>query len=178
MKGRNLRSERRGEPPPAATPARAETVAIMRDESYESLTSWRRAMDLVETIYRVTRRFPNEEKSGLAAALRKTVATIPAKIADAHGRSAPREAISAFSAAQGSIRELETTLLIARRLGILGRWSLFRLRRRCAQLDNMIDDVIDSREELATVHQPAPKPPTAKLPLPTPAAAAAPRAAA
>ena len=59
----------------------------MSAKTFEQLVIWKRSMDLVETIYRTTRRFPSEERSGLTATLRRTAAAIPANIADGHGRA-------------------------------------------------------------------------------------------
>ncbi len=38
---------------------------MVREDSYENLIAWQKAMDLVEEIYAVTRAFPADERYGL-----------------------------------------------------------------------------------------------------------------
>jgi len=114
----------------------------MRIEPYEREPTFQRAMKLVAMMYAVTQDFPQEEKSGLAAAIRRLAAAIPAKLADAHGQVAPDAAIKAFEAAQAMLRELQTTLQIAAMLGIVSRFRLGRLRGKCQRLSDGIEACI------------------------------------
>lgn len=40
-------------------------------ESYRDLEAWKKSMDLVEKIYRVTKKFPADEKFGLTSQMRR-----------------------------------------------------------------------------------------------------------
>ena len=88
----------------------------MAQKRFEKLMAWRRAMAFTEAVYRLTRRFPDHEKSGLTATLRRTSAVIPARIADGHGRGNPAEFSKAIDVALGSLREIQTHFTLARRL--------------------------------------------------------------
>jgi four helix bundle protein len=74
-------------------------------------------MDLVEEIYRLTRQFPNEELYGLTSQLRRSAVSVPSNIAEGHCRNGRREYVHHLSIALGSLGEVETQILIARRLG-------------------------------------------------------------
>ena len=55
--------------------------------TYRDLEVWRIAMDVVESIYRLAKRLPAEEKFGLASQMQRAAAAIPANIAEGYGRT-------------------------------------------------------------------------------------------
>ena len=85
-------------------------------KSYQDLIVWQKSMDLVVVCYRIAQSFPKEEIFGLASQLKRSVVSIPANIAEGHGRLTRGEYINFLGIAQGSLRETETHLLIAKRL--------------------------------------------------------------
>lgn len=79
---------------------------------------WQGGMALAEAVYGLTRTFPAEERFGLTAQARRAAVSIPANIAEGHGR-ATRAAYAHFlRIAHGSLKELETHLILAARIGI------------------------------------------------------------
>ena len=78
-------------------------------------------MDLVDTIYRITRTFPTEEMYGLSSQMRRAAVSIPANIAEGAARSGRRQFSQFLHVALGSLSELETQLLIAERLNYIHR---------------------------------------------------------
>ena len=85
-------------------------------QKYSELIVWQRAMDLVESVYRVSKEFPKEELYGLTSQLRRAVVSIPSNIAEGQSRQGSREFICHLSVARGSLSEVETQLMIAHRL--------------------------------------------------------------
>lgn len=119
-------------------------------QPYERLRVFKRAMRLVHAVYDTTALFPAEEKSGLTATLRRGAAALPGKIAEAAGHEDAEVAAKAFAGAAGAMRELETTLLVARRMKMIGGWPLRRLRHACRRVDAAIAEEIAACEmELA-----------------------------
>jgi four helix bundle protein len=88
----------------------------MSIRDYRDLIVWQRAMDLVETVYRLTRKFPEHERFGLTSQIRRAAVSVPSNIAEGHGRHTTREFLHFLSIASGSLREVQTDLLIAHRL--------------------------------------------------------------
>jgi four helix bundle protein len=91
----------------------------MAKSSYRNLIVWEKSMDLVEKVYRLTSDFPNREIFGLTQQLRRAVVSIPSNIAEGHGRQSDGDFLRFLRIAQGSLREVETQLLIAGRLDYL-----------------------------------------------------------
>jgi four helix bundle protein len=87
--------------------------------SHKDLLVWQRSMDLVETVYRGTAKLPATEQFGLVAQMRRSAVSVPSNIAEGYGRQATGEYRHHLSIACGSLLELETQLLLCRRLNYL-----------------------------------------------------------
>ena len=96
-------------------------------KDYRELIVWQKAMDLVEAIYRTTARFPKEELYGLTSQIRRAAVSIPSNIAEGQARNTTRDFLHFLAIAYGSLKEVETQVLIAERLGYIDE-SAKRLR--------------------------------------------------
>ena len=88
----------------------------MTIQSHRDLHVWQKAMDLVIACYVLTSRFPDSERFGLVSQLRRSAVSVPANIAEGHGRASTKAYLHHLSIANGSLMELDTHLIIARRL--------------------------------------------------------------
>jgi len=84
--------------------------------SYKDLIVWQKAMDLSFEIYRLTESFPPDERFGLTSQMRRAAVSIPSNIAEGKMRGYDGEFARFLSIAYGSGAELETQVLIAKRL--------------------------------------------------------------
>ncbi|MFH1264180.1 MAG: four helix bundle protein [Planctomycetota bacterium] len=91
----------------------------MPGRDYRQLIVWEKAMDFVELLYRTTALFPKEELYGLTAQMRRAAVSIPSNIAEGQGRDTAADFVRFLSIARGSVKEVETQVLIARRLGYI-----------------------------------------------------------
>lgn len=87
--------------------------------SYRDLKVWRKGMVLTEVVYRLCRKLPPEERYGLAQQLKRASVSISANIAEGYGRRSLGEYLRFISIANGSLKEVETLLLLTGRLGLL-----------------------------------------------------------
>ena len=85
--------------------------------SYRDLVVWQRAMDLVVECYRVAKLLPKAEAYGLVSQIQRAAVSVPANIAEGHGREHLGDYLHHLSVANGSLMELETHLLLTERLG-------------------------------------------------------------
>jgi four helix bundle protein len=89
--------------------------------SYRDLRVWQEAMSLAEECYALTRQFPREEMFGQTAQIRRAAASIAANIAEGHGREGAAPFINFLRIAQGSLKELETHLILSSRVELAGQ---------------------------------------------------------
>lgn len=93
-------------------------------ESYKDLIVWQQAMDLAVAVYDATRSWPKEELYGLTSQSRRAATSIPANIAEGYARESRATYQNFLRIAQGSLKELETHLLIAERVGVASKDSV------------------------------------------------------
>jgi four helix bundle protein len=101
---------------------------------YSDLKVWQKSMNLVDVVYQVTDSFPTSEKFGLCCQLQRAAVSIPANIAEGHGRKFTNVFLNHLSIASGSLMEVETLQLIA--------------QRRKYVADSAVDDLLGQTEEI------------------------------
>ena len=84
--------------------------------SYKELVVWRKSIELVEKIYHDTETFPQSESYGLTAQMRRAAISIPSNIAEGYSRNHRAEYRQFLGVALGSGTELETQIIIAKKL--------------------------------------------------------------
>ncbi len=102
--------------------------------THKDLDIWNMGLDLVERLYQITGTFPKEEQFSLTSQLRRAAVSIPSNIAEGAARNSKREFLQYLYIGLGSLSELETQLIISRRLGYVSGDDLFErvehLRRK------------------------------------------------
>jgi four helix bundle protein len=107
-------------------------------KSYRDLVVWQKAMDMVVEAYRISERLPSTEKFGLAAQIQRAAVSVPANIAEGHGRDHLGDYLRHLSIARGSLMELETHLLIAQRLSFLSSAELDTVFQMTDEVSRML----------------------------------------
>jgi four helix bundle protein len=118
-------------------------------KSYRDLRVWQESMTLAVECYQLTRAFPKEEMFGLSSQIRRSAASIPANIAEGHGRENTQSFIQYLRIAQGSLKELETHLLLAERVGLFVKENIEAVLRRCEAIGKMIRLLIRALQQNA-----------------------------
>ncbi|WP_300615774.1 four helix bundle protein [Dokdonella sp.] len=83
---------------------------------HERLDVWQDAMSLVESVYRLTAKFPDSERFGLVSQMRRAAVSVPSNIAEGAARRSTSEYLRSLSIARGSLAELDPQIQIASRL--------------------------------------------------------------
>jgi four helix bundle protein len=111
-------------------------------QSFKDLVIWQRGMTLVESCYRLTKRLPDDERFGLISQIRRAAVSIPANIAEGHGREVAGSFIQHLRIAQGSLKELETLLMLVQRMEMAETDVSGRLLSECDELGRMLRSMI------------------------------------
>jgi four helix bundle protein len=94
---------------------------------HEKLDLWKKAIEFVVAIYKVTDEFPRDERFGLTSQLRRASVSIVANIAEGAARRSSKEFRQFLSNAQGSASEVDTELIISHRLAYLTQSHFVKL---------------------------------------------------
>jgi four helix bundle protein len=116
----------------------------MAVSSYRDMDVWRKAMDFVVLCYQIAKRLPSSELYGLTSQLQRAAVSVPANIAEGHGRSHTKEFLRHLSIAYGSLMEVETHLLIAARLNFIDEASTQTALRQSAEIGRMLNGLRNS----------------------------------
>jgi four helix bundle protein len=85
-------------------------------KSYRDLLVWQKAMELTVETYRFSSSFPRSEVYGLTSQLRRAGVSVPSNVAEGYGRGSRKEYVQFLCISQGSLKELETQVILAQRL--------------------------------------------------------------
>ena len=78
---------------------------------HQRLNVWKEAIEPVEQIYRLTARFPANERYGLSSQLRRAAVAIPSNLAEGAARNSRREFLRYLDVARSSLVEIETQIV-------------------------------------------------------------------
>jgi four helix bundle protein len=106
--------------------------------SFRDLVVWRKSMDLFVAVDELTRRFPRDERFELTSQLRRSAESIGANIAEGTGRTHLGDYLRHLSIARGSVREVESHLEAAHRLGYVNEQDLRRAISLADEVSRML----------------------------------------
>jgi four helix bundle protein len=113
-------------------------------KSYKDLVAWKKAMDLVEKTYRLSSGFPPDERYGLTSQIQRAAVSVPANIAEGHGRTTRGDYIRHLSIARGSLAELETHLMLAVRLEFVPREEVIETWNLSQEVGKMLTALLQA----------------------------------
>jgi four helix bundle protein len=108
----------------------------MRD--YRNLDVWQMAHEATLRVYSLTQTFPDDERFGLRAQLRRSMASVGSNIAEGSGRSSQSDFARFIEIAAGSVSEAEYQLLLSRDLGYVTGNEHRELSEKVARIRMML----------------------------------------
>jgi four helix bundle protein len=107
-------------------------------DSYRDLVVWQQAIELAVAVYTATKAWPKDELYGLTSQARRAATSVAANIAEGYGRDNLGSYLQFLKIAQGSLKELETHLLIAQRINITPKASIDLLLMSCESAGKLL----------------------------------------
>jgi four helix bundle protein len=123
-------------------------------QSYRDLLVWQKGIDLVVIAYKATSGFPKSETYGLISQIRRAATSIPANIAEGYGRGSRREYLQFLQIAQGSLKELETHVIVSEKLFYLTSSQTKRVLTETDELGRMLGSLIRKLRSSSSVTTP------------------------
>ena len=114
--------------------------------SYRDLLVWQASVELATRCYRLTADFPAAELYGMTSQIRRASVSVAANIAEGHGRDATGNFIQFLRVAQGSLKELETHVVICGRVGLFDEQIVRALEEQCSEIGRMLRSLIRALE--------------------------------
>jgi four helix bundle protein len=116
-------------------------------KSYKDLLIWQKGIEIVVLTYKLVSSFPKDELYALSSQIKRSSVSIPSNIAEGYGRQSTQSYIQFIKIARGSLYELETQLLIAKKLDFISDEKLFsELTNQIIEESKMINSFLNKLE--------------------------------
>ena len=128
-----------------------------KPKHYKQLLVWQKGMNLAKLVYKLTIRFPAEERYGLISQMRRAPVSVPSNIAEGQARRGTSEFLQFLSIAEGSLAELDTQLSLSVELGFTQQAEVEPALKEIDELQKMLVALkrkLSSFSPLATRHSP------------------------
>jgi len=116
-------------------------------KSFENLEVWEETHKLVLEIYKVTKKFPDDERFRLTNQLCRSAASVPANIAEGTGKKTLKEYIQYLCNARGSLEETRYHLRLAKDLDYIDEEKFKNLNEKYNATGRMLNGLINSLKD-------------------------------
>ena len=113
-------------------------------ETHKDLRVWHQSIDMVTSVYKMTKTFPKEELFGLVSQMRRAAVSVPSNIAEGYARGSEKEKLHFLRISSGSMSELETQLMLCVNLGYISREAHEELSAQITTVWKQLNALISS----------------------------------
>jgi four helix bundle protein len=113
------------------------------NNKFEELKVWQKSHQLVLEIYKITKKFPAEEKFSLVDQIRRSSSSIPTNIVEGNERKTKNEFIQFLYVSKGSCAETKYHLLLAKDLGYISDLEYQNLTNQAIEISKMLSSFIN-----------------------------------
>ncbi len=117
---------------------------IKSNVTYKNLILWHHSMELVTSIYTVTKTFPESEKFNLISQFNRAVVSIPSNMAEGYGRASAKNYIQCLKISIGSVYKVETLLLISKKINYLSSEKYIEFQNLLEEISKLLNGLISS----------------------------------
>lgn len=112
-------------------------------KTYKELIVWQKSMQLVTTIYKISKLFPSDENFGLTSQIRRCTVSIPSNIAEGFGRNSTKNFIRFLQITIGSLFEFQTQIEIALNLEYIKKETYLNVYNNRREIEAMLSSLIN-----------------------------------
>ena len=113
-------------------------------ETHKDLRVWQQSIEMVTSIYLMTKAFPKDELFGLVSQMRRAAVSVPSNIAEGYARGSDKEKLHFLRISSGSMSEIETQLLLSLNLGYVSQEAFDELSEKVTSLWKQLNALVSS----------------------------------
>ena len=113
-------------------------------ETHKDLRVWQQSIEMVTSIYKMTKAFPKDELFGLVSQMRRAAVSVPSNIAEGYARGTDKEKLHFLRISSGSMSEIETQLILSLNLGYIGQETYNELSEQITSVWKQLNALISS----------------------------------
>ncbi len=113
------------------------------ENSFEKLKVWQASHKFVLEIYRLTKKFPSDERHSLTDQIRRSASSIPTNIAEGNERKSKKEYLQFLYISKGSLAETRYHLLLSRDLNYISNDEYLSVQSVAIEISKMLSSLIN-----------------------------------
>ena len=113
-------------------------------ETHKDLRIWQQSIEMVTSLYLMTKTFPKDELFGLVSQIRRAAVSVPSNIAEGYARGTDREKLHFLRISSGSMSEIETQLILSFNLGYISQENYDELSEIITSVWKQLNALISS----------------------------------
>lgn len=107
--------------------------------SFEKLEVWKESVELVKIIYKLTNKFPVDEKFGLTSQMKRAAISVASNISEGTSRNTNKDKAHFTTISYSSTMELLNQLIIAKELNYISQKEYENTRMLITKITNMLN---------------------------------------
>lgn len=107
-------------------------------ERFEKLSVWQKARELTVYLYKLTSKYPAEERFGLVPQIRRAAISVVANIAEGCRRQGQRDRVHFHTIADASLEELKCHAILSADLGFISSEDKNKTLERANEVARML----------------------------------------
>lgn len=111
-------------------------------KTFQDLKVWQKAHQLVIEVYKLTSKFPLEEKYGLVSQLRRAAISIVSNIVEGFKRKYLKDRLHFYNIANSSLEEVKYQLLLTKDLGYINKKQYLQTLGLAEEVSKMLNSWI------------------------------------
>ncbi|MEM8828767.1 MAG: four helix bundle protein [Cyanobacteria bacterium P01_G01_bin.19] len=111
---------------------------------YREQFIWKKAIDLSVRCYKLTEYYPKTETYGMISQIRRCSVSVASNIAEGYGRKGKGEYLQFLHIALGSLRELDTQLIISSRVELAEKKYIQSVLIDCDEMQKLLKSTINT----------------------------------
>jgi four helix bundle protein len=116
-------------------------------QTYRDLLVWQRSMDVATDCFKEIEKFPKDQQYAMSSQIWRAAYSVPSNIAEGFSRGSTQEFIRFLWISHGSLRELETHIMLCSRVGLMSVQITEHLLKPCEEIGKMLHALINSLEK-------------------------------
>lgn len=115
-------------------------------KTFQDIKVWQKAHGLVIEIYKMTVKFPAEEKYGLSSQIRRAMVSVASNIVEGFKRKSVKDRVHFYNVADASLEEVKYQLLVARDLKYINEILYRVLINSAEEVSKMLNSWIKTQK--------------------------------
>lgn len=116
----------------------------MGRHNFKKMMIWKNAMDLSNSVFKITKEFPKQEDYGLTSQINRSAVSVPSNIAEGSSRYSNKDFNRFLEISLGSLYELHTQLVLTKYQDYIKNDPLKELEEKIEELQKMISSFQNS----------------------------------